>query len=255
MYFWLSVSRGWKEHQMKKVRFPIYCLVVFIWVGLAFGGIPFYEPALFRCALPNPPFADSWTAVKIYFFVPFSLCVLGITLATIALFRAVYKLEKSSSRWRLAVRDRGECMTEKVFWRCFWYLLAFYVPWAMFFASYFVDLTEGNYAFWVALQICTPIQGILNWLVYHQRSIESSIKKSRVSMKNMNKQWMQSADPAPNTHPSTDTTDRTMEMLSSPIPENSNEIRTEALSPNEHTSNRATSKSISMAGVCTSSSS
>jgi hypothetical protein len=258
MYFWLSVSKGWKEHQFKKVRFPIYCLVVLIWAGLAFGGIPLYEPALYICALPIPPFADSWTAIMIFVFVPFSLCILGITLATIALFQSVYKLERSSSKWRLEKRDRGDSMTEKVFWRCFWYLLAVYVPWPMFFASYFVDLTEGNYAFWIAMQICIPIQGILNWLVYYQRSIGTSIKKSRVSLKKvkmgvsvrMNQQWMQPADPAQNTYPSTGTTHRTISSFpetsniehtsNSATYETSNEMRVEAFSPNEGTSNRAT---------------
>eukprot|EP00980_Cylindrotheca_fusiformis_P028747 scaffold22642_cov134-Cylindrotheca_fusiformis.AAC.2 len=182
LYFWLTVSRRWKEYQMKKIRFPIYCVVVLIWTGMAVGGIPLYEASLYICGLPIPLFGGSWYPIVFYFFVPYAICLIGVTVATIMLFLSVYKLERSSSRWRLAVRSDGDSMTEKVFWRCFWYLLAFYIPWPIYFASYFVELTERNYPFWVVLQICTPSQGFFNSLVYYQRNIRSYIKRTRASV-------------------------------------------------------------------------
>eukprot|EP00523_Entomoneis_sp_CCMP467_P013385 CAMPEP_0168796444 /NCGR_PEP_ID=MMETSP0725-20121227/16765_1 /TAXON_ID=265536 /ORGANISM="Amphiprora sp., Strain CCMP467" /LENGTH=286 /DNA_ID=CAMNT_0008847573 /DNA_START=251 /DNA_END=1111 /DNA_ORIENTATION=- len=61
-------------------------------------------------------------------------------------------------------------MQEQVFWRCFWYLLAFYLPWPILLVANFVELNESNYPFWVALAIFAPSQGFLNSLVYYQRS-------------------------------------------------------------------------------------
>eukprot|EP00980_Cylindrotheca_fusiformis_P000626 scaffold157_cov116-Cylindrotheca_fusiformis.AAC.3 len=107
LVFWLTVSKGWKEYQMKKIRLPIYCGVVFVWTGMAVGGIPLYEPSLYACALPVPPFA-SWYPVIFFFFVPYAICLTGVTVTTIMLFLSVYKLEQSSSRWRLAIRRSGD---------------------------------------------------------------------------------------------------------------------------------------------------
>eukprot|EP00980_Cylindrotheca_fusiformis_P023360 scaffold10413_cov130-Cylindrotheca_fusiformis.AAC.4 len=198
LYFWLTVSRGWKEHQMKRIRLPIYCVVVFVWIGIALGGIPLYEPSLYVCGLPIPPFA-SWYPVIFFFFVPYAICLTGVTVATIMLFLSVYKLERSASRWRLAVRSGSDSMTEMVFWRCFWYLLAFYIPWPMYFASFFVELAEPNYVFWLLLQICLPIQGFCNSLIYYHRSFRSPITGTTASVRNVNRDvflrsnapWMQ----------------------------------------------------------------
>eukprot|EP00980_Cylindrotheca_fusiformis_P025764 scaffold14574_cov123-Cylindrotheca_fusiformis.AAC.1 len=184
LVFWLTVSKGWKEYQLRKIRLPIYCVVVFVGAGIALGGIPLYEPSLYFCGLPVPPFA-SWYPVIFFFFVPCAICLTGVTVATIMLFLSVYKLERSSSRWRFAVRRGGDTMTAKVFWRCFWYLLAFYVPWPIYFASYFVELKERNYGFLLVLQILSPSQGFCNSLVYYQRDIHWFIKKTRSSVCNM----------------------------------------------------------------------
>lgn len=171
IYFWLTVSKGWKEHQFEEIRRYAYGAVLLVGVGLALGGIPFYEPLLFDCKLPVPPlFTDSWTEMIFFFFLPFGLSLLGILWATAALFLSVYKLEKSSSKWRLSIRATGDSMTVKVFWRCFWYLLAFLIPWPIYFVGHFVEMKEANFPFVVALQICAPIQGFLNAVVYQTRS-------------------------------------------------------------------------------------
>jgi len=170
LYFLFTVSRNWKEHQFKKIRRYVYAVVLLVGAGLALGAIPLYEPLFFFCGVPIPPFADSWTAIILLFFIPFGLSIVGILWATAALFLSVYKLEKSSSRWRLSVRATGDSMTEKVFWCCFWYLLAILIPWLMYFACFFVKMTEASYPFFVALQICIPIQGFLNALIYKKRS-------------------------------------------------------------------------------------
>eukprot|EP00980_Cylindrotheca_fusiformis_P020884 scaffold7902_cov129-Cylindrotheca_fusiformis.AAC.1 len=184
LFFWLTVSKGWKEYQLRKTRQPIYCVVVFVGAGLALGGIPLYEPSLYVCGLPVPPFASLYPVI-FFFFVPCAICLTGVTVATIMLFLAVYKVERSASRWRFAVRRGGDTMTEKVFWRCFWYLLAFYVPWPVLFVSYFVELTERNYGFLLVLQIFGPSQGFFNSLIYYQRDIHLFIKKTRSSVSNM----------------------------------------------------------------------
>lgn len=182
LYFLQSVANGWKEHQFIVIRRYVYGVVLVLGFGLAFGGIPFYQPMFYACSIPVPPFADSWTAIIFFFFVPFGLSLVGILWATMALFLSVYKVEKSSFRWRFELRSTHDSMTVKVFWRCFFYLLAFCVPWPMYFASYFVELTEVNYPFFVALQICIPCQGILNFLVYWQRSSGSSNGQSKSSL-------------------------------------------------------------------------
>jgi len=170
LYFLQTVVNGWKEHQFIEIRRYVYGVVLFLGVGLALGGIPLYEPLFYACAVPIPPFAESWTAIIFFFFVPFGLSLVGILWATVALFLSVYKLERASSKWRFEFRSTRDSMMVKVFWRCFFYLLAFCVPWPMYFASYFVELTEANYPFFVVLQICIPCQGILNFLVYRQRT-------------------------------------------------------------------------------------
>eukprot|EP00980_Cylindrotheca_fusiformis_P026876 scaffold17809_cov115-Cylindrotheca_fusiformis.AAC.4 len=195
LYFWLTVSKGWKEYQMKRVRRSVYISVVFVWTGMALGGIPLYEPSLIVCSIPRPTFSGSWYAIVFFFFVPYAICLTGVTVATIMLFRSVYKLERSSSRWRLAIHS-SDTMTVKVFWRCFWYLLAFYVPWPMYFASFFVELTERNYGFWLMLQIFMAMQGFCNALVYYYRSSRASFcSTSRRVFLRPNTIWMQPTVP------------------------------------------------------------
>lgn len=192
LYFLQTVAKGWREHQFMEIRRYIYSVVVLVGLGLALGGIPFYEPMFYACTVPIPPFADSWIPIVFFFFLPFGLSLIVILLATASLFLSVYKLEKSSSRWRL--QETGDSMTVKVFWRCFFYLLAFCVPWPMYFASYFVELTESNYPFFVALQICIPCQGILNFLVYRYRSGSFSSIQPSISANKPSRHILQSQE-------------------------------------------------------------
>jgi hypothetical protein len=99
--------------------------------------------------------------------------LLGITVATFAVFLTVYKLEKASSKWRLVERAGGDSMTSQVFWRCFWYLLALYVPWSLFYMSNFMEFKESNYGFWMAKATLAPFQGALNCLVYYQPAMSA----------------------------------------------------------------------------------
>ena len=183
IYFWLTVAKGWKENQFKRVRVPVYAVTIFLQLALSVTGIPLdlYGPMLHVCSVRSPPLTDTWLPTIIFVLVPICVCLLGIALATAALFASVYKLERASAKWRLAKRAGGNSMTGKVFWRCFWFLLAFYVSYPLVLSSYLVKFEAKNYAFWVAFTICSPLQGFLNFLVYYQRSIYKTFKWPRTS--------------------------------------------------------------------------
>ena len=177
VYFWLVVAKGWTEDRLKKVRARAYALIMVVGVGVALGGIPLYKPLFLTCYVGYPPLtAESWIPVTFFYLIPIGVSIFVVTFATVALFLSVYRLEVAAAKWRLTKRSGGNSMTDQVFWRCFWYLLAFYVPFPIQFASYFVNFTEDNYPFYLALCVMVPLQGILNCLVYYQRSIASSTR-------------------------------------------------------------------------------
>jgi len=174
IYFYLIIARRWREDDFRRVRHLVFGTALFVGISLACGGIPFYEANLFICYIHAPPFTTSWIPITFFFFIPICSAIIGITIFTFLLYRFVFATNHAASKWRLAtaagkkkVRNK---MQEQVFWRCFWYLLAFYLPWPILLVANFVELNESNYPFWVALAIFAPSQGFLNSLVYYQRS-------------------------------------------------------------------------------------
>jgi len=172
-YFYLIVAQRWREGDFQRVRRPLFTATALLGLSIALAGLPFYEGNILTCYILSPPYAESWLPISFLFFIPMCSCLLGITVFTLLLYRFVYFTDKAASRWRLAAatgnRKGRSQMQEQVFWRCFWYLLAFYLPWPILLVANFVELKESNFAFWVVLSLLSPLQGLLNSLVYHQR--------------------------------------------------------------------------------------
>lgn len=177
IYFWLSVAKRWMESDMKKYRAKVFAAVVVLYLGMAVGTIPFYRVSFYTCEPPSRILFGSWQPVIWFMFVPIGACLLGMLWATLALFRAVYKIEKSSAQWRMV--EATDSLTVTVFWRCFWYLLASIVPWSLYLAQFHVEFKQATYGYWIVLELTIPIQGFLNALVFYQRT--STSKSSRTS--------------------------------------------------------------------------
>ena len=67
--------------------------------------------------------------------------------------------------------NRKLSLTRKVFWQSFWYVMAFYLTLPCVLVTFYVEFTSKHH-FWllVVAALLAPLQGLMNALVYFQRS-------------------------------------------------------------------------------------
>jgi len=116
----------------------------------------------------DPPSAPSAIPLIIFYTLPLGAGLVVVTIATIVVCQKVYRQQRASRRW--STRQNMK-LTRKVFWQSFWYMVAFYVtlPFALF--SYYWKF-KSVHDIWILVIVgfIHPSQGIMNSLVYFQRS-------------------------------------------------------------------------------------
>ena len=171
LYFLLVIVFGWREHRFKTARWWIHAIAAVSGVALAFGAIPFIEPQFGVCGILPPLTASQWQ-VSLFYTAPVSLVLLVLTGSTVAICRSVYMQEQRARKWKFGRRNSSiQSKARSVFWQSFWYVSAFYVTIPFMLVSFYVPFRypEGFWIF-VVTAILAPIQGLLNALVYLQRS-------------------------------------------------------------------------------------
>ena len=146
----------------------MYGTVTLISLVLALAGLRYYEFGFHVCQVLPPPIAASWYPAIFFFIVPLSIVLAGTTLSTIAVLLEVRRREKAAMRFRSSryLGDNQMHLTAKVFWKSVWYLSGFYLTYPIFFATFFVDITDKTIALFFLSSALNPSQGFWNFCVY-----------------------------------------------------------------------------------------
>eukprot|EP00565_Helicotheca_tamesis_P009073 CAMPEP_0185728338 /NCGR_PEP_ID=MMETSP1171-20130828/3716_1 /TAXON_ID=374046 /ORGANISM="Helicotheca tamensis, Strain CCMP826" /LENGTH=823 /DNA_ID=CAMNT_0028397037 /DNA_START=55 /DNA_END=2526 /DNA_ORIENTATION=+ len=172
IYYLLVITYGWPERRLMNVRLMLFACPIAVGLAFAFAGIPFYGNLILWCNNTAPYWPD----------IPVAIAIGLATIIMLTVCWDVYKKEKLSSKWRggkgSAVSSKKRTggggggstkLSTKVFWQCFFYLMAFYLTWPLYLALQY-DWANGkdftNYGFILTAGTMVPLQGFWNMLVY-----------------------------------------------------------------------------------------
>ena len=167
IYFFLVIICSWRERQFKKLHVWVHMLALAVGFGMAGGSVPFIQPQFGVCGILPPLTASQWQ-VSLFYTGPVSIVLVVLTVVTACICRKVYVQRQKMRRWLM---NQRLSITKAVFWQSFWYVTAFYVTLPFVLVSFYVKIDSDQY-FWilVATAILAPLQGLMNALVYFQRS-------------------------------------------------------------------------------------
>jgi len=172
IYYWLVINCGWTDRRLNKKRmFRIHALIVSIGLGMSIGTIRYSGPQIGYCYVMAPPFAKDWWPIRLFFTIPLSIALAVVTLCTIAVCYRVRKQIQASLRWS-ARQNASNSTQRRVFWRAFFYVLAFYVT--MPFQFWAIDAQSIKYWTLALVALMAPSQGFMNCLVYIYKMQQSS---------------------------------------------------------------------------------
>jgi len=203
LYYVLVIAFSWRERDLKKSRLLLHGCPLIVGLGLAFGGIPFYDWYVYGCHLLPPPFGDQWK-VLVFAVIPLGFSVFCVTVAMLFVYWTVRKNTRGSQRWSFGVGRQS--MESRVFWQALLYTLSFYITWPIFFSVYIAstDYTRGydveRYALPAIVSFVAPLQGFTNFLVYARPRISSCCKEHTAKLSSFFSRLMsgeQSASAAP----------------------------------------------------------
>ena len=165
VYFWLMICRNWKEKLFRRIRFPIYLVILVVGVALSFAGIPFYEYGINQCLIYPPPIAATWYPAVFFVVLPLAIVLIGATIPTLLVLLEVRAREKASLRYQ--TNQRSFYWTRRVFWKSFWYLSAFYATYPILITTYFADVRPSTYWLILTSSAISPSQGFWNFCIYY----------------------------------------------------------------------------------------
>jgi len=111
-----------------------------------------------------------------------AIAILTITVIMMDLCFYVFQVERKTARWRGTSDVSGTISkTERVFWKSFYYLMAFYVTWLPYLVLQFMLANKKaytSYGLFLTAGILVPLQGFWNYLA-HIRTKWNSDGKSK----------------------------------------------------------------------------
>ena len=172
IYFFLVICYNWKEHQFVKYLRYLHAIIVVVGVSMGFGVIPFVGGNGTQhgvCSLLKPPVISSRLPLTFFYTTPLSLAIAIITSATLSICVYVYRQQLKARRW---MANSNMVLTQEVFWRSFWYVIAFYATQPIMLGSYYGRFENSNAMLALNFMVAwmAPSQGSLNALVYFRRS-------------------------------------------------------------------------------------
>lgn len=182
IYYVLTIARGWKEFQLRKIRLYLHGLPVVTGIGLACGAISNYHWIEYGCHILPPPEGDM-LPILLFAVIPLGLSIISITMSMWVVYRAVHVQAAKAKKWRLGPGAGGKSTLEKeVFWQCLFYVLAFYITWPIMFSVYLASVdVNGPLGLTLTIAFLAPLQGFWNALVYLRPKIKSWFGESKGS--------------------------------------------------------------------------
>lgn len=168
IYFYMVISLNWKEHQFDKLKWLVHVLVIGVGSLQAGFSFPYIGAQWGVCSILQPPATATYWPTHIFYAIPVSTVLVILTAITAAICRRVYRQQKKAQRWLVR---RNMTLTRKVFWQSFWYVMAFYATFPFLLLSYYMEFqTPDHFVIFIFAAFLTPLQGLMNSLVYFQRS-------------------------------------------------------------------------------------
>jgi len=173
IYYVLTISRGWKEFQLKEIRWYLNGIPLVAGIGLACGALTNYHWIEYGCHILPPPEGDMWP-ILVFAVIPLGLSIISITMSMWVVYRAVQVQTTKAKKWRLGGGSGGKNSLEReVFWQCLFYVLAFYITWPIMFSVYLASVdVDGPLGLTLTIAFLAPLQGFWNSLVYLRPKIK-----------------------------------------------------------------------------------
>ena len=167
LYFFMVIMLSWKEKFLRRILVLAHVMVIVTALGLSIGAIPYFEAQFGVCGILPPLTASQWQ-VSLFYTAPVCVVLVVLTTVTISICYRVYSQNARVHKWRT---DKNASITRKVFWQSVWYVSAFYVTLPFVLLSFYVKFKSSRY-FWIYIvtAILAPLQGMMNALIYFQRT-------------------------------------------------------------------------------------
>jgi hypothetical protein len=171
LYYILTITRGWKEFQLRKIRWYLYGFPATLGLGLALGALTKYHWIEYGCHILSPPEEDLWVAL-VFVVIPLGFSILAITGSMCIVYYSVRKQAQKAKKWRLGGGKKGgRSLESEVFWQCFWYTIAFYVTWPIMFSVYLKSVDDKHGLFGLSVRVVASdfawfVSACTNLLVY-----------------------------------------------------------------------------------------
>ena len=177
LYFFMVIMLSWREKFLRKILVGAHFCVIATGLGMSVGALPYIEAQFGVCGILPPLTASQWQ-VSLFYTVPVSVVLIVLTAVTVSICWHVYAQHVKVRKWRA---DKQASVTKIVFWQSFWYVSAFYLTLPFVLLSFYVKFESPRY-FWIyiATAILAPLQGMMNALVYFQRSKDFRALLSRL---------------------------------------------------------------------------
>jgi len=156
----LMIKYSWIKERLNDIKLWLFICPITIGIGLAFAGIWFYDNVVLWCNNS----AAFWPEVLV------AIAILTITVIMMDLCFYVFQVERKTARWRGTSDVSGTISkTERVFWKSFYYLMAFYVTWLPYLVLQFMLANKKaytSYGLFLTAGILVPLQGFWNFLAH-----------------------------------------------------------------------------------------
>jgi hypothetical protein len=174
MYYHLVVSRHWRESNLSKICVLLHGLPILFGLGLALGGLPFYQGFDYACHIQPHPQEDLWV-IMVFVVCPIALSIVFVTLVMINLCRIVRTktMQQAAAGASRALSQHTERIEKMVSWQALFYSLSFYITWPVVLLVYVTgwDYEKKAYGYSVLVSFVAPLQGFNNCLVYFRPRI------------------------------------------------------------------------------------
>jgi hypothetical protein len=107
-YYLMVISFGWRETKIKRVKWILFVVPMFIGLSLAFGALPFYQPFVFWCHIAAPPIGNKWWPTYFFFLGPAFFVITVVTLAMGYICLSFRRAATANKKWRFSFRRKGQ---------------------------------------------------------------------------------------------------------------------------------------------------
>ena len=116
IYYVLVIRNGWREFQLRKIRWMLQWFPVGLGLGLALCAIPSYDQLEYGCHLLPPPDGELWPVLT-FVVLPLTISIVAISASMLAVYLKVKQRTSASRKWTFGI-GQASALEQGVFWQC-----------------------------------------------------------------------------------------------------------------------------------------